>query len=100
LDIKNFLKELDDNNIKFKNHFHERTHQRPIDKELVIKYIKTDLIQSEEQPARKVGEKKYKLQFRMSRKYSLIVIAAVEGKSLNIITAWNTDRKWQKANQK
>ena len=39
---------------------------------------------------------RFKLWFKMSRKYSLILIADVKiEKGLKVISAWNTDRKWQ-----
>jgi len=41
------------------------------------------------------GER-FKLWFRMSKKYSLVLIIEINiSKDLKIISAWNSDRKWQ-----
>lgn len=100
--VKKFLEELKEENIKFKLHFYERVLDRPISEDFVKEYLKkTDrLLKVEEQPTKREGEEKYKLWIKMSNKYSLVIIAAISKKDLNIITAWNTDRKWQKSIQK
>jgi hypothetical protein len=42
------------------------------------------------------GKNRFKLWFKMSRKYSLIVIVEVYiSKDLKVISAWNSDKKWQ-----
>jgi len=98
----NLLATISEEDISFTTHFHERVTDRPITEELVKEYLqkKEALQHAEEQQARKEGERKYKLWFRMSRKYSLVVIATTLKKRLNIITAWNTERKWQKPMRK
>ncbi|MFC1690936.1 DUF4258 domain-containing protein [Nanoarchaeota archaeon] len=100
--VKNCLEELKDENIKFKKHFYYRTEDRPISEVLVREYLKkTDkLLKVEEQQSRREEEKKYKLWIKLSNKYSLVVVVAILKKDLYIITAWNTDRKWQKTKQK
>lgn len=102
--IRKFLEEIKDENIKFKAHFYDsiNVQERPINEGLVRKYLKkpANLINVEEQHSKLQGEEKYKLWLKMSNKYSLVVIAVASGKDLYIITAWNTDRKWQKAIQK
>lgn len=100
--VKKILEELKDENIHFKKHFYDKTKERPISEGLVKSSLKkTDkLLKIEEQPSRREGEEKYKLWFKLSNKYSLVVIAAISGKDLYIITSWNTNRKWQKAIQK
>ena len=41
-------------------------------------------------------EDRFKLWFKMSRKYSLVLIIEIDAtKVLKVISAWNTDRKWQ-----
>ncbi|MDD5192283.1 MAG: hypothetical protein PHH54_01080 [Candidatus Nanoarchaeia archaeon] len=41
-------------------------------------------------------ENRFKLWFKMSRKYSLVLIIEVNlSKDLKVISAWNSDRKWQ-----
>lgn len=100
--IKSFLGKLREEDIKFKNHFYESITERPISEELVRQYLtKTErLLKVEEQPSRRLGECKYKLWIKLSNKYSLVVVAVIAGKDLYIITAWNTDRIWQKEIQK
>ena len=100
--VKKFLEEVKDENINFKKHFYDKTKERFISESLVKTSLKkTDrLLKVEEQPSRREGEEKYKLWFKLSNKYSLVVVAAISEKNLYIITSWNTDRKWQKAIQK
>lgn len=100
--VKKFLEELKEDNVKFKKHFYDKIKERPISEELLRKYLKkTDrLLKVEEQPSRREGEDKYKLWFKLSNRYSLVVVAAISKKDLYIITSWNTDRKWQKSIQK
>lgn len=100
--VKKFLEELKEENIHFKKHFYDKVKERPISEEIVRKYLKRTerLLKVEEQPSRVEGEEKYKLWIKLSSKYSLVVIASILRKDLYIITAWNTDRKWQKSIQK
>ncbi len=100
--VKKFLEQVSDENIIFKDHFYDKVKERPITENLVREYLKkTDrLLKVEQQPSRKEGEDKYKLWIRLSNKYSLVIIVAISKKDLYIITAWNTNRKWQKAIQK
>ena len=100
--VKKFLEEVKDENIHFKKHFYDKIKERPISESLVKSSLKkTDkLLKVEEQPSRREGEEKYKLWFKLSNKYSLVVVAAISEKDLYIITSWNTDRKWQKSIQK
>ena len=42
------------------------------------------LLKVEEQPSRREGEEKYKLWFKLSNKYSLVVVASISGKDLYI----------------
>lgn len=99
--IREFLAELKEENIIFKRHFYERAGERPVSEALVRECLKkTDrLVNTEEQTAKREGEEKYKLWFKLSNKYSLVLVAVISKKDLNIITAWNTDRKWQKSIQ-
>lgn len=100
--VKKFLEEVKDENIHFKKHFYDKTKERPISEGLARSSLKkTDkLLKVEEQPSRREGEEKYKLWFKLSNKYSLVLIASISEKDLYIITSWNTDRKWQKSIQK
>jgi len=101
-EIKKFLRNLNNKNIKFKKHFYDRIKDRPISEDLIRKYIKkTDrLLNVEEQPSKLKEERKYKLWIKLSNKYNLVIVCVIIGKYLYIITAWNTNRKWQKLIQK
>ena len=96
--IKTFLKSLKQENIRFKKHFYDKIKERPITEELVRAYLnKTErLLMVEELSSKVINEQKYKIWIKLSNRYSLIVVAVISGKDLYIITAWNTDRKWQK----
>lgn len=100
--VKSFLEQVQKENIHFKEHFYDRVIERPISEELVLKYINQidRLLKVEEQPARRLGEDKFKIWIKLSNKYSLVVVIAISEKDLYIITGWNTDRKWQKSIQK
>jgi len=100
--IRDFLKNLKDENIHFKKHFYDRAKERPITEEMVrLNLRKTNkLLNVEELLSKRKGEKKYKLWIKLSNKYSLVVVSVIEEKDLYIITAWNTNRKWQKQIQK
>jgi len=100
--VKKFLETIEDEHIHFKEHFYERSMDRPISEELVRRTIKnaSRLLTVEEQPAKKATEKKYKLWLKLSNRYNLVTIIIIEEKDLYIITGWNSDRKWQKAIQK
>jgi len=96
------LEELEDSHIYFKEHFYDRSLERPISEELVKKNLKNieKLLAVEEQPARQKSEEKYKIWIKLSNKYNLVLIIAIEQKNLYIITGWNSNRKWQKSIQK
>jgi len=100
--VKKLLDEIDESKIFFKQHFYERTLDRPISEELVRKSIKKadSLLKIEEQPTRKPTEKKYKLWIRLSNRYSLVLIVTIEEKNLYIITGWTSEVKWQKQKEK
>jgi hypothetical protein len=42
----------------------------------------------------------YRIGVKISEKYDLVAVFEIKDKVLNIITAWKTSRKWQKAVQK
>lgn len=96
--IRRFLESLGDKNLRFKRHFHDRIAARPVTEGLVRDCLKKidRLIKAERQPSRKPEEQKYKLWFKLSNRYSLVVIAVVAGAQLRVVTAWNTERKWHK----
>jgi len=87
--IRLFLENLKDENIIFKRHFHDRTMERPISESLIKEHLKksSSLFDAEEQPAKREGEEKYRLWFRLSNRYSLAVVVTIFKKDLYIITA-------------
>ena|SRR3989344_9232691 len=96
----NHLRKLLENieTVKFSSHFFKKTKERPISEGLIkekIKQTKT-LLKAEEQHNQTKTERKYKLWFKLSNKYDLVLICAFNKKTLYIITGWNTDRKWKK----
>ncbi len=95
---KYLLEKTPKKNIRFKKHFYERTRTRPINEELVLKTLNNTnaLLHAERQETENESEKKYKLWLKLSNRYSLVVVGVFTKKYLYIITAWNTDRKWQR----
>lgn len=101
--IKNFLNEITDDRIKFKPHFYKQIKNRLSVTEGLVRSCLKDpkrLLEVEQQKAKIEEEEKYKLWFRMSNKYTLVTIAVKSEKGLYIVTAWNSDKRWQKAIQK
>jgi len=93
-DIKKFLEELNQDKIIFDAHFYKRTSERPIDESMIRSFL------SQVGRLKKVekgkGQNRFKLWFKMSRKYFLaLIIEIIPSKDLKIISAWNSNRKWQ-----
>ena len=94
-EVKNFLEGLNEDNILFDSHFYKRSQERPI-KEGMIRSFLSQLNKLEKIEQGK-GENRFKLWFKMSGKYSLVVIIEIEvSKGLKVISAWNSNKKWQK----
>lgn len=92
--VRKFLEELNQDNIAFDPHFYKRTGERPISESMARSFL------SQLNKLEKIEEGKgerLKLWFKMSRKYSLVLIVEIfdTAKVLKVISAWNTDRKWQ-----
>ncbi len=92
--VKTFLEKLKQKDITFDQHFQKRSRERPIDKSMVGSFLfqlnKLEKIEQGKQ------EERFKLWFKMSRKYSLVLIIEIKfSKDLKVISAWNSDRKWQ-----
>ena len=100
--LKKFFEDLKEEDIKFKQHFYDRAKERPISEKLVRENIRKTkkFLKIEELNPIRPNEKNHKLWVKLSNKYSLVIVSVVSGKILYIITAWNTDRKWQKQIQK
>ena len=93
-EVKKFLEKLDQNNIIFDPHFYKRSRERPINESIVRSFLsKPEKLEKIER-----GNKdRFKLWFRMSGKYSLIIIIEIMfSKDLKVISAWNSNKKWQK----
>ena len=92
-DVRKFLEELNKNNITFDPHFYKRIGERPLNEGMVRSYLfQINKLEKIEQ-----GKKeRFKLWFKMSGKYSLVLIIEIEiSKGLKVISAWNSDKKWQ-----
>ena len=94
-EVKGFLEKLNQDNIIFDSHFYKRTGERPINEGMVRSFLsQINKLEKIEQGKEK---DRFKLWFKMSRKYSLVLIIEVDlSKGLKVISAWSTDRKWQK----
>ena len=94
-DIKKFLDKLNQSNITFHPHFYKRINERPVNEGLVRSFLSQ--INKLEKIEQGKNEDRFKLWFKMSRKYSLILIVEIYfSKDLKVISAWNSNRKWQK----
>ena len=93
-DVKKYLENLDQDNIIFDPHFYKRSRNRPVDESMVRSFITK--INKLEKIEKGKGENRFKLWFKMSGKYSLVLIIEIQlSKSLKVISAWNSNRKWQ-----
>ncbi len=91
-EFKKFLETLNQENIKFDSHFYKRCKQRPINESLVRSFLSNP---NKLEKIEKGNKNRLKSHFKMSNRYSLIVIIEIVSKSLKVISAWNTHRKWQ-----
>ena len=93
-EIKSFLETLNQDNITFDSHFYKRSGDRPVNEGMIRNFlVHMDKLEKVEQGK---GKDRFKLWFKMSRRYSLVLIAEINiSKDLKIISAWNTYRKWQ-----
>jgi len=92
-DVKRFLEKTNQDNITFDPHFYKRTSERLITESMVRSFL-SQLNKLERIEQGKEG--RFKLWFKMSKKYSLVlIIEIILSKDLKIISAWNSDKKWQ-----
>jgi len=92
-EIKKFLERLNQDSIVFDPHFYRRIKERPISESMVRGFLSQ--INKLEKIEKGKGER-FKLWFKMSRKYSLVLIIEINiSKDLKVISAWNSNRKWQ-----
>ena len=93
-EVKKFLENLDQSKITFDHHFYKRSEERPLDEGMVRSFL--GQIGKLEKIEKGKGDNRFKLWFKMSSKYSLILIVEIYiSKGLKVISAWNSNRKWQ-----
>jgi len=94
-EVKIFLEHLSQEDIAFDSHFYKRSQERSI-KEGMIRSFLSQLNKLEKIEQGK-GENRFKLWFKMSSKYSLVTIIEIDiSKGLKVISAWNSNKKWQR----
>ncbi len=94
-DVRKFIENLNQDNISFISHFYKRTGERPINEGMVRSYLSEP--GKLEKIERGKPQDRFKLWFKMSRKYSLVLIIEITlSKGLKVVSAWNSNRKWQK----
>lgn len=92
--IKKFLERLNQNNIVFDSHFYKRSKERPINESIIRSFLSQ--VKKLEKIEHGKGKDRFKLWFKMSNKYSLVLIIEVNlSKDLKVISAWNSYKKWQ-----
>ncbi|MFH1151866.1 MAG: hypothetical protein V1788_01945, partial [Nanoarchaeota archaeon] len=70
--VKNFLEKLNPDDIVFDSHFYKRLKERPINEGIVRSFLfQFDRLEKIEKGK---GKDRFKLWFKMSRKYSLVLI--------------------------
>jgi hypothetical protein len=94
-EVKGFLERLSQDNIIFDSHFYKRSGERPINESMIRSFLsQLDKLEKIEKGRE---EERFKLWFKMSRRYSLVLIVEIIiSKDLKVISAWNSDKKWQK----
>ena len=92
-EVKKFLERLEQKNIIFDPHFYKRVGERSINESMVRSF----LLQTNKLEKIEYGRaERFKLWFKMSNKYSLVLIIELNNsKGLKVMSAWNTYRKWQ-----
>jgi hypothetical protein len=85
-EVKTFLEELNQENIIFDTHFYKRSRERPIDESMIRSFLsQTNKLEKIEQGKDK---NRFKLWFKMSRKYFLVLIMEINlSKDLKVISA-------------
>ena len=72
-EVENFLRGLDPDNIFFDKHFYKRTSERPINEGMIRTFL-SQLNKLEKVEKGKENGGRFKLWFKMSRRYSLVLI--------------------------
>jgi hypothetical protein len=92
-EVKAFLEVLNQEKVTFDPHFYKRTRERPVDESFARSFL-TQINKLEKIEQGNIKDR-FKLWFKMSSKYSLVLIVEINSQSLKVISAWNTHRKWQ-----
>ncbi|MBI2630439.1 hypothetical protein HYW76_05035 [Candidatus Pacearchaeota archaeon] len=100
--LKEFLTGLKEENIFFSRHFFDKNADRPyLSEKLVIDNIKNTSILVGFQKQIINQEEICRIGLKLSSRYTLVIVFKIKNnKDLYIITAWKTDKKWQKSIQK
>ena len=94
-EVKKLLESIKQDDIKFDPHFYKRSRERPVNEGMIRSFLSQ--LNKLERLEKGKGDNRFKLWFKMSSKYSLVLIIEVTpSKGLKIISAWNTNKKWQK----
>jgi len=94
-DVREFLEKINPEDISFDSHFYKRSGERPISESMIRSFI-SNLDKLEKIEFGKEKGNRFKVWFKMSRKYSLVLIIDIyHPKGLKVISAWNSDKKWQ-----
>ncbi len=92
--IKRFLEVLNQENISFDSHFYKRSRERPINEGMIRRFLASP---EKLEKIERGNNERLKLWLKMSGKYSLVLIVEIAlSKDLKVISAWNSNRKWQK----
>jgi hypothetical protein len=99
-ELKKIIKEKIEN-FEFVPYFSSKFEQRPyLTKELVKSSLEDFDNYLGFQRHFVKGTSRFRIGIKLSGKYVLVVVLEMEKEHLNIVTAWKTSRKWQKAIQK
>jgi len=87
--------------VNFAPHFYTQVEKRPyLCEEMIIDALKDFDNYLGFQTHFVRGEERHRIGIKISGRYNLVVVIEFTRQDLNIITAWKTSRKWQKAIQK
>ena len=98
-ELKKFLQEIESEEIKFTSHFYDKQAEdrKYLSEELITKSLKDTQNFLGFQDQSRDNKEKYRIGIKLSGKYDLVVVCEAKDKVLNIITAWKTNRRWQKS---
>jgi hypothetical protein len=88
--------------IKFSPHFYsKKRNERPYLNEGIVERALKDFDNYLGFQKHSVGDKtRFRIGVKLSNKYIFVVVVELKEQGLNIVTAWKTNRKWQRVLQK